>query len=95
MLDALILYRGERTRAAPSQGALDAFAVKTTSALDAIALPPAGRVDIGDITLAVALGYLDFRFPDVDWRAARPDLARWFAAFDARPSMIATTVVDG
>ena len=95
LLDALILYRSERTRAAPSQGALDAFAVKTKSALGAIALPPPGRVDIGDITLAVALGYLDFRFPDVDWRAARPELASWFAAFDTRPSMIATTVVDG
>ena len=94
-LDALILYRHERTRAAPSQPALDAFAMKTSSALRAIALPPAGRVDIGDITLGVALGYLDFRFPDVDWRATRPDLATWFAAFNERPSMIATTVVDG
>ena len=94
-LDALILYRHERTRAAPSPPALDAFAMKTSSALRAIALPPAGRVDIGDITLGVALGYLDFRFPDVDWRATRPDLATWFAAFNERPSMIATTVVDG
>jgi len=94
-LDALILYRHERHRAAPWQPALDAFATKTASALAAIAAPPAGRVDIGDITLGVALGYLDFRFGDVDWRASRPDLAAWYATFAERPSMTATTVVDG
>lgn len=94
-LDALILYRSERTRAAPSQGALDAFALKTDATLAALVTPPPGRIDIGDITLGVALAYLDFRFGDLDWRARRPDLATWFGAFSQRPSMIATTAVDG
>jgi len=47
----------------------------------------AGTVDIGTITLACALGYLDFRFPDEGWRETRPNLATWFSGFDARPSM--------
>jgi glutathione S-transferase len=49
-----------------------------------------GRFDLGDISLAAALGYLDLRVKDVDWRAARPDLAAWFTLAAKRPSMIAT-----
>ena len=46
--------------------------------------------DIGLITAACALGYLDFRFPDDPWRDGHPKLAAWFERFDARPSMQAT-----
>lgn len=49
-----------------------------------------GRFDLGDISLAAALGYLDLRVQDVDWRKARPDIAAWFAVAEQRPSMIAT-----
>lgn len=49
-----------------------------------------GRFDLGDISLAAALGYLDLRVKEVDWRAARPDLAAWFAEIERRPSMQAT-----
>ena len=48
------------------------------------------RVDIGTIAFGCALGYLDFRFPQFDWRSEAPAAARWFAAFNARPSMQAT-----
>ncbi|MBC7431085.1 MAG: glutathione S-transferase [Rubritepida sp.] len=94
LLDLLILFRHERTREKPAARILFAFGCKTQSALGALRLPPAGRLDIGDITLAVALSYLDFRFDDIDWRGARPELATWHAAFCERPSMVATTVVD-
>lgn len=30
------------------------------------------RVDIGTITLGCGLSYLDFRFPDYDWRSGHP-----------------------
>lgn len=49
-----------------------------------------GRFDLGDISLAAALGYLDLRVQDIDWRAARPDIAAWFATVTERPSMQAT-----
>ncbi|MDR5652634.1 glutathione S-transferase family protein [Ruixingdingia sedimenti] len=44
----------------------------------------------GSIAAACALGYLDFRFADKDWRSGRPRLADWFAQVSARPSMQAT-----
>lgn len=47
-------------------------------------------VDIGQIGLACAFGYMDFRFPDDGWRDSRPDLAAWYELFAARPSMRAT-----
>jgi glutathione S-transferase len=47
-------------------------------------------VDAGLIAYACALGYLDFRFADHDWRAARPKLSAWFAAFRERSSMTLT-----
>jgi len=49
-----------------------------------------GRVDVGTITLACGLGYLDHRFPDFDWRAGRSSLAAWHHRFSERPSMQAT-----
>ncbi len=48
------------------------------------------RVDIGTIAFGCALGYMDFRFPHVDWRAQAPATARWFEAFNQRPAMQAT-----
>ena len=45
---------------------------------------------IGEIACACALGYLDFRYADLNWRATHPRLAAWFAKFSAYPSMQAT-----
>ena len=50
----------------------------------------AGRVDLGVIAIAAALGYLDLRNGVGDWRREHPSLAAWFNAFSARPSMIAS-----
>ena len=46
--------------------------------------------DIGTITIGCALGYLDFRYQDENWRAQRPRLAAWFERFARRPSMART-----
>jgi len=48
------------------------------------------RVDIGTIAFGCALGYMDFRFPDVDWRTGAPNSAKWFDVFNQRASMQAT-----
>lgn len=50
-------------------------------------------VSIGSITIGCALGYLDFRFADKDWRSGHPQLADWYAGFAERPSMVATQPV--
>lgn len=49
-----------------------------------------GPVDAGQIAVACALGYIDFRHSDRDWRASCPELARWYSIFSERPSMVAT-----
>ena len=45
---------------------------------------------IGEVTLGCALGYLDFRFPELDWRAGHPRAMQWEAAFRKLPAMQAT-----
>ena len=70
---------------------------KVARALDAIeerwAAHLAGPLDMGQIALGCALGYLDFRHGERDWRAGRPMLAAWNAGFVKRPSMQATVPV--
>lgn len=52
--------------------------------------PSADAPLASDIAVACALGYLDFRFPDLGWREGRPRLAAFDAAMAARPSMQAS-----
>lgn len=47
----------------------------------------AGPLDIGLIATGCALGYLDFRQPDRDWRASYPALDTWHRSFSERDSM--------
>lgn len=46
-----------------------------------------GDFDIGRITYAAVLGYLDLRFADLDWRRAYPVLGDWYSSIEGRPSM--------
>jgi glutathione S-transferase len=46
---------------------------------------------IGEISAAVALGYLYFRWPDHHWLMDRPRLNAWYAIFAERASMVATS----
>ena len=46
--------------------------------------------NMGSIAVAAALGYLDFRYPDLNWRRGRPKLTRWFKRFSERPSFMET-----
>ena len=50
----------------------------------------AGRADMGQIAVACALGYLDFRHDARGWRDGRPALAEWFKRFAERDSMQST-----
>ena len=96
LLDAAILGRYESTlRPAAKlwQDWLDAQMGKihrSLDAMDAEAKEIEGIVDIGTITIACALGYLDFRYDQMNWRSERSDLSAWFEKFSLRPSMAAT-----
>ena len=45
---------------------------------------------IGEITVACAIGYVEFRMPDLDWKSSRPNLSAWYTKFCDYPSMKAT-----
>jgi hypothetical protein len=47
-------------------------------------------LDIGQIGLVSALGYLDFRFAHRPWRPRSPKLDRWFARTSERASVRST-----
>lgn len=49
-----------------------------------------GSITPVEISLASALGYLDLRLPQLEWRAAHPRLAAWFENISQRPSVRAT-----
>lgn len=46
-----------------------------------------------EISVACALGYIDFRFTSHHWRNSRPTLAAWYAVFVERDSMVKTAPV--
>ena len=52
-----------------------------------------GPLDLAQIGVACALGYLDFRFAGLDWRAAYPGLAAFQQTFAQRASMQASAPV--
>jgi glutathione S-transferase len=94
----LIVYEG-RLRAEGERSAdwQDGQWIKVARALDAIEerwiAHLAGPLDSGQIAVGCALGYLDFRYADRNWRDGRPALAAWAARFAERPSMMETAPV--
>jgi glutathione S-transferase len=48
------------------------------------------HLTLADIAVGCALGYLNFRFPDIAWRVAHPNLARLFDKLSVRQSFIDT-----
>lgn len=64
-------------------GALDALESRWLDHL-------AGPLDMGQVAIGCALGYLDFRHGARNWRDGHDGLAAWFADFAQRPSMQAT-----
>ncbi|TLX61927.1 glutathione S-transferase [Stutzerimonas nosocomialis] len=100
LVDAALLARYETT-ARPPEKQWDTWITsqlaKVRAALAEIErqAPQFGRSpdDIGLIAIGCALGYLDFRFADLDWRASHPAAAAWFAEFDQHPAMLATRPV--
>ena len=100
MMEISILWRNERIRpeARQSTELLTAFDLKIRASLDFLEREAAAisrrTLNIGHIAIGCALGYLDFRFPDVTWRERRRDLGAWFEIFSQRPSMRQTFPVD-
>jgi len=45
---------------------------------------------VGEIAIACALGYLDFRYPHEPWRPGHPQLEAWYARVVTLPAMVGT-----
>jgi glutathione S-transferase len=100
LLDAALLTRYENTcRSDEIRSAewIDGQMTKIAAALDEMESTVAvfgARISIGSLTIACALGYLDFRFASFDWRTSRPALSDWFAVMSQRPSLQETLPAD-
>lgn len=95
ILDAAVLTRYEETLRPKElrwQQWVDGQWLKMRTGLDALERETLDEValDIGTISIACALGYLDFRFASEGWRTSRPRLAAWAAAIARRPSLATT-----
>lgn len=53
-------------------------------------IPNRQQPDLGDIALACALDYVDFRHADLGWDAKAPALRAWLTGMLARPSLAET-----
>lgn len=95
LLDAGVSARTETTRPAEKQwdvwiAAQRAKVVNCLDRLENECATFAASPTIGEIAAGCALGWLDFRLPDLGWREGRPTLAAWYEVFAARPAMTAT-----
>lgn len=97
VLDAAILMRYE-THVRPGERQFEPWLegqwAKVDRALDALEgrwmAHLHGPLDMGQVAVACALGYLDFRHGGRDWRTGRPALAAWETKMAARDSLRAT-----
>jgi glutathione S-transferase len=102
VLDALILARleanwGGRKKEQRSDAWIERQLSKTQSSLKAMSQGLGEKpfcagiyLSLADIAVGCALGYLDFRFPDIDWRASYPNLAKLHEKLAQRPSFTET-----
>lgn len=100
LLDAAILARlevSQRPEAMRSQawidrqmGKIDAALVAMSDGLGDKAYCSEGKYSLADIAVGCALGYLDFRFPKLDWRSRHDNLVRHATKLFARQSFIDT-----
>lgn len=102
LLDAALLARLEatwdgRTKAQRSQAWIDRQLGKIDMTVKAMSKglgekPYCGGIHLtlADVAVGCALGYLDFRFPELDWRTDHPNLVRLFEKLMLRASFADT-----
>ena len=97
--DAIVLVRLEGTRPASMQSAdwvarqrrkVEAGVAELCRLLGDRAWFTEAGFALGDLTTGCTLGFLDFRFPEFDWRAQSPNLERLFKRLSARASYAQT-----
>jgi glutathione S-transferase len=102
MMEAAVLARMEatwsgRSEAQRSQAWIDRQMAKVRECVKAMSHGLGERAwctgthhSLADIAVGSALGYLDFRFQDIDWRGDYPNLGKLYDKLAQRPSFIDT-----
>jgi glutathione S-transferase len=91
MADAAVAYMVEGRQTVPNEVQRTRHMAAVTATLDVLERAKfAEAPTIGEIAVACALGYLDFRIPDLDWKSSRPRLSAWYARMCEYPAMKAT-----
>jgi len=98
LMDAAILARLEatwagRTKAQRSQAWIDRQIKKVNDAVKAMSQGLGEKpycagihLSLADVAVGCALGYLDFRFPELNWRSEYPNLVKLHDKLILRPS---------
>ena len=102
LLDAAVLARleatwpgrgdGERSQAwmDRQRAKIDASLKSMSQGLGEKAFCSGIHFSLSDVAVGCALGYLDFRFPAIDWRTSYPNLSRLAEKLNQRQSFIDT-----
>ncbi len=105
VLDAAVMARLEatwdgRSKAQRSQPWIDRQLGKVQASIKAMGKGLGEKpfcagihLSLADIAVGCALGYLDFRFPEIDWRTENPNLTRLQNKLMLRPSFADTAPV--
>jgi len=96
VLDAAILVRLEKILRTPEQqspawverqmGKVEAGLRAMSNGLGETPFCAGNHFTLADIAVGCALGWLAFRFPEIDWRGEYPNLARLYDKLAERPS---------
>jgi glutathione S-transferase len=96
VVDAAVLIRLERTQRPQTQqspewiarqmGKVDAGLKAMSVGLKETPFCSGTHYTLADVAVGCALGWLSFRFPEIDWREPYPNLAKLFDKLSERPS---------
>jgi glutathione S-transferase len=96
VLDAAVLVRLERTQRPQAQqspewiarqlGKVEAGLKSMSAGLKETPFCSGTYYTLADVAVGCALGWLSFRFPEIDWREPYPNLAKLFDKLSERPS---------
>jgi glutathione S-transferase len=91
IMDAAVACRYESIEERRNEAHIERYLKTVNAGLDTLErLNFNEKITIGEISAGCALGYIDFRYGDLNWRATRPKLAGWFEKFAQFDSMKAT-----
>ena len=91
LADAAVAIMTENRQTTPNEGHITRHRAAMTASLDMLErIKFAEYPTIGEISVACALGYIEFRKLDLEWRDSRPSLSAWYDKICEYQSMKAT-----